>query len=239
MTSQTLDSRPSMAEVPGSVEEAITSRKSARAFLPTPVPRETVEKILTLAARSPSATNTQPWRVYVAMGKVRDALAADLCAAFDDPNFPQEPDYTFYPDPMPEPYLSRRRDIGWNLYGLLGIDRGDPAARHAQHGRNFRFFDAPVALFFTVERCMERGSWLDIGMFMQTAMLAARGLGLHTCPQAVFVPYHKVIRKHLGIPETEVMTCGMSLGYADPAKIENTLVSPREPVSGFASFLGG
>jgi len=231
-------SRTQEADVPGSVAEAIISRKSARAFLPTPVPRETVEQVLALAARSPSATNTQPWRVYVAMGKVKDALAADLCAAFDDPNFPQEPDYTFYPDPMPEPYLSRRREIGWSLYGLLGIDRADTEARHRQHGRNFRFFDAPVGLFFTVERCMERGSWLDIGMFMQTAMLAARGMGLHTCPQAVFVPYHKVIRKHLPIPDTEVMACGMSLGYADASKIENTLVSPREPVSGFASFLG-
>ncbi|WP_337996479.1 nitroreductase [Oleispirillum naphthae] len=238
MTSRTQDPRPAGADVPGSVEEAITSRKSARAFLPTPVPRETVEQVLALAARSPSATNTQPWRVYVAMGKVRDALAFDLCAAFDDPDFPQEPGYAFYPDPMPEPYLSRRRDLGWKLYGLLGIDRGDPEARHKQHGRNFRFFDAPVGLFFTVERCMERGSWLDIGMFMQTAMLAARGMGLHTCPQAVFVPYHKVIRKHLPIPDTEVMACGMSLGYADPAKIENTLVSPRDPVTGFASFLG-
>jgi len=231
VTSQTLTAT-------NAAEEAILSRKSVRAFLPTPVPRETVERILGLAARSPSATNTQPWRVYVAMGSVRDALAADLCAAFDDPNFPQEPDYPFYPEPMPEPYLSRRREIGWNLYGLLGIERADAKARHAQHRRNFLFFDAPVALFFTIERCMEYGSWLDIGMFMQTTMLAARGLGLHTCPQAVFVPYHKVIRKHLHIPENEVMACGMSLGHADPAKIENTLVSPREPVAGFASILG-
>jgi len=225
-------------DAPLPVEEAIASRKSARAFLPTPVPRETVERILALAARSPSATNTQPWRVYVAAGPVRDALAADLCAAFDDPNFPQEPDYTFYPDPLPEPYLSRRRDIGWNLYGLLGIARDDATARHNQHGRNFRFFDAPVGLFFTLDRRLERGSWLDIGMFMQTAMLAARGLGLHTCPQAVFVPFHKVIRKHLPIPETEILACGMSLGYADPAKIENTLVTSREPVKAFASFSG-
>lgn len=232
------DALPAGGDAPGSVEEAIAGRRSMRAFLPTPVPRDLVRRILDLASRAPSASNTQPWRVYVAAGPVKAALAADLCAAFDDPAFAGEPDYPFYPDPLPEPYLSRRRKVGWDLYGLLGIERRDTDARHRQQRRNFRFFDAPVGLFFTVARGLERGSWLDIGMFMQTVMLAARGAGLHTCPQAVFVPYHRVIRRHLGIPEDEVVACGMSLGYADPTKVENTLVSDREPVDSFATFLG-
>jgi len=227
---------------PVSVEDAIDSRRSIRRFLPDPVARETVEEILTLASRAPSGTNIQPWKVTVVTGAKKDDLSADILKAHD--NNPGKPgdefqrEYDYYPTKFTEPYLGRRRKVGWDLYGLLGIGREDKDKMHAQHGRNYVFFDAPVGLFFTIERHLAIGSWLDYGMFLQNIMLAARGKGLHTCPQAAFANYHTIIRQHLGIPEDEVVICGMSLGYADPEAIENTLVTEREPVSGFCRFVG-
>ena len=224
---------PDIAET---VEEAIASRRSIRCFLQDPVTRETVTELLALASRAPSGTNVQPWRVTVIGGEAKAALSAAILEAHDGDGKPER-EYNYYPLEFPEPYLSRRRKIGWDLYGLLGIERGEKEKMHVQHGRNFEFFDAPVGMIFSIDRMLEIGSWLDFGMFLENIMIAARGKGLHTCPQAAFANYPKIIRERLGIPEDEVVICGMSLGYADHAAPENALVTEREPVENFATFI--
>ena len=220
------------------VDEAIGSRRSVRAFLSTPVPRETVEDILKLATRAPSGTNMQPWHVYACAGAVKDALSADVRASYRNGGGGHEAEFSYYPDDFPEPYRSRRREVGWALYGLLGIGKGDREASQRQHGRNFLFFGAPVGLFFFIDRRLKVGSWLDYGMFIENVMLAARGRDLHSCPQAAWPRYHKLVRQHLGVPESEVLVCGMSLGYEDPEAVENGLRTEREPVASFAGFVG-
>jgi nitroreductase len=221
------------------VDAAITSRRSIRAFLPTPVPRATIEALLQVAARAPSGTNTQPWRVYVLTGAARDTLSAKLCAAYDDPveRARHVEEYAYYPTEWVSPYIDRRRKVGWDLYGLLGIAKSDKAGMHAQHRRNYEFFGAPVGLMFTMDRVMRQGSWLDFGMFLQNIMVAARGRGLDTCPQAAFTQFHRIITGHVGAAPDEQLVCGMSLGHADPAAVENTLVTEREPVERFTRFL--
>jgi nitroreductase len=226
-------------EETAAVDAAITSRRSLRAFLPTPVPRETIEDILHVASRAPSGTNTQPWKVYVLTGEPLQSLSRAVLAAYDDPELSAEhhEEYAYYPRQWQSPFIERRRKVGWDLYGLLGIAKGDKLRMHDQHGRNYRFFDAPVGLMFTIDRVMEKGSWLDYGMFLQSVMVASRGRGLDTCPQAAWTQYHRIILKAIGAPDNEMLVCGMSLGHADPAAIENSLLTEREPVAGFARFL--
>ena len=222
------------------VEAAITSRRSIRAFLPTPVTRDEVEHLLQVAARAPSGTNTQPWRVHVLMGDARQRLSDRICAAFDDPaeRARHTEEYAYYPTEWVSPYVDRRRKVGWDLYALLGIGKADKQRMHEQHKRNYRFFDAPVGLIFTIDRVMRQGSWLDYGMFLQNVMVAARGLGLDTCPQAAFTQFHALIADELKLPTTEMVVCGMSLGHADPAAVENSLATEREPTTGFVQFHG-
>ena len=221
------------------VDAAITSRRSIRAFLPDPVAREDIERILAVASRAPSGTNTQPWKVYVLTGSAKAVLSDAINSAYKDPQAAREhvEEYAYYPRAWKSPYIDRRRKVGWDLYALLGLTRDDKAGMAAQHGRNYRFFDAPVGLIFTIDRIMEQGSWLDYGMFLQNIMVAARARGLDTCPQAAFTQYHRIIAAHLAVPPDEMVVCGMALGYADPAKIENSLVTERVPVSSFARFL--
>jgi nitroreductase len=221
------------------VEAAIQTRHSMRAFLPTPVPRELLERILEVAARAPSGTNTQPWQVHVLTGQARERLVQRLQAAYNNPEAlaTHAEEYAYYPREWVSPYIDRRRKVGWDLYGLLGITKGDKDRMHAQHGRNYRFFDAPVGLMFTIDRVMQQGSWLDYGMFLQNVMVAARAHGLHTCPQAAFTQFHRLIADELKLAPEQMLVCGMALGYADPEAIENTLVTQREPVSGFVRFL--
>jgi len=221
------------------VDAAIVSRRSIRAFLPTPVAREDIEAILEVAARAPSGTNTQPWRVYVLTGAAKDSFSAAILAAYADPQEARRhiEEYQYYPREWVSPFIDRRRKVGWDLYALLGLTREDKAGMAAQHGRNYRFFDAPVGLVFTIDRVMEQGSWLDYGMFLQNIMVAARGRGLDTCPQAAFTQFHRIIAEQLKLPSNEMLVCGMALGFADPDKIENTLITVREPVSGFTRFL--
>ncbi len=222
------------------VDAAIRSRRSVRAFLPTPVPRETIEQLLAVASRAPSGTNTQPWKVTVLTGEAKARLSAAIQRAYDDPaeRAAHREEYDYYPTDWVPPYIDRRRKVGWDLYGLLGIAKGDKARMHAQHGRNYRFFDAPVGLIFSIDRVMQRGSWLDYGMFLQSFMVAARARGLHSCPQAAFTQWHRIIAEQLQLPAGEMVVCGMSLGHADPDAVENTLVTEREPVAHFARFLG-
>jgi nitroreductase len=221
------------------VDTAITSRRSMRAFLPDPVAREDIEQILAVAARSPSGTNTQPWKVHVLQGAAKTALSDAILAVHQDPALNREhtEEYAYYPREWTSPFIDRRRKVGWDLYALLGLTRENKAGMAAQHARNFRFFDAPVGLMFTIDRVMEQGSWLDYGMFLQSIMVAARGRGLDTCPQAAFTQYHKIIAQQLQLPANEMVVCGMALGWADTGKIENTLVTEREPLAGFVRFL--
>ncbi|HNW63227.1 MAG TPA: nitroreductase [Piscinibacter sp.] len=220
------------------VDDAITSRHSIRAYLSTPVPRETIQDILRVAARAPSGTNTQPWKVHVLTGDAKQRLSTAIRAAFDDPDERgrHSEEYAYYPTQWASPYIDRRRKVGWDLYGLLGIGKTDKARMHEQHGRNYAFFDAPVGLIFTIDRVMQQGSWLDYGMFLQNIMVAARARGLDTCPQAAFTQFHRIIEAQLGLADDEMVVCGMSLGHADPSAIENTLITEREPVQGFTRF---
>lgn len=221
------------------VDEAITSRRSVRAFLPTPVPQATVEHLLDVARRAPSGSNTQPWKVHALAGAAKERLsAAILKARREDPPEAHKAEYFYYMRNWREPYHSRRRATGWGLYGLVGVAKGDRAGSRRQMERNFVFFDAPVGLIFTIDRDLELGSWIDLGMFIQSVMVAARGQGLHTCPQAAFMDYHRVIRGELGIDEREIVVCGMAIGYEDTSKPENGLRLERAPVADFTRFHG-
>ena len=219
------------------VDEVMVSRRSVRAFLPTPVDERTIREILDVASRAPSGTNMQPWKVYVTQGEVKQRLSDAILnsgiraekAAWDE--------YRYYPDQFFEPYLSRRRAVGFALYGLLGIGRREVERMRAQHDRNFVFFDAPVGMIFTIDRRLNKGSWMDHGMFLQSIMIAARARGLHTCPQAAFAPYHRQIRPILGIPDEEIVVCGMALGHEDETSPENQLRTERAPVDEFATFV--
>ena len=221
------------------VDAAITSRRSIRAFLDKPVDRADVERILEIAARAPSGTNTQPWKVVVVTGQARRQLCDAILAVNADPAQASEhtEEYAYYPREWVSPFVDRRRKVGWDLYSLLGLTRDNKAGMAAQHARNYDFFNAPVGLIFTIDRILEQGSWLDYGMFLQNIMVAARGRGLDTCPQAAFTQYHRVIAQQLRLPENEMVVCGMALGWADPEKIENSLVTEREPASKFARFM--
>jgi nitroreductase len=221
------------------VDQAITSRRSIRAFLPKQVDRDDIEAILDVAARAPSGTNTQPWKVYVLTGAIKEKLSAEILHAHNDPALGRQhvEEFAYYPREWKSPYLDRRRKVGWDLYSLLGLTRENKAGMHAQHGRNYRFFDAPVGMIFTIDRIMEQGSWLDYGMFLQNIMIAARGRGLDTCPQAAFTQYHRIIADVLQLQANEMVVCGMSLGYADMSRVENSLVSERVPASAFTRFL--
>jgi len=227
-----------------SVDAAITSRFSCRAFLrDRAVPRQAIEEILAVASRAPSGTNTQPWRVYVLQDATRDALVEKVCAAHDavyaNPALADEyrEEYDYYPTKWVSPYIDRRRENGWGLYGLLGIAKGEKDKMHAQHQRNFRFFDAPVGLMFTMDRVLGRGSLMDYGMFLENIMVAARARGLHTCPQAAWNGYARIILPHIGAGPDEMLVCGMSLGYADTGALVNAFHTPREPAAAFTRWV--
>ncbi len=225
------------------VDAAIRSRMSVRAFTQQPVGREAITDILQVASRAPSGTNCQPWKVYVLQGASRDTLVDKVCAAHDalraDPTLAAQyaEEYDYYPQKWVSPYIDRRRENGWGLYGLLGIGKADKDKMHAQHQRNYRFFDAPVGLMFTVDRVMGRGSLVDYGAFLQNIMVAARGRGLHTCPQAAWNGFSSIILPHIGAGADEMLVCGMSMGYADASEVVNTFYTPRVVVADFTTWL--
>ena len=222
----------SMEKKSDSVTDAVITRRSLRAFLPKPVSTDLVQQILTTASRAPSGTNMQPWNVHLLTGnslrKVSDAVLEDF-----DNDVPYDEEQPYYPDKFFEPYLARRRKVGWDLYTLVGIGKGDKEKMKAQHRRNYEFFSAPVGAVFTIHRDLNIGSWLDYGMYLQNVMLLAREAGLHTCPQAAFCGYHKSIRRALPLKEEEVVVCGMTIGYADFDAVENTLETERADASEF------
>ena len=218
-------------------DEALRQRKSVRAFLDRPVPRALVEELLELASRAPSGTNIQPWKVHVVAGEVRRRLEAEVLAHRETK---PDDDRAEFPrtGKRKEPYVGRMRKLGKDMYSLIGIPKGDHAANWAQWGRNYKFFDAPVGLIFTIDKELDAMSFVDIGMFMQTFMLAAKVRGLDTCAQGAWNNYWSVTRRVLNVPDDEYIVVGLSLGYADESHPVNTLVSEREPVASFATFHG-
>jgi nitroreductase len=220
------------------VDSVMRGRKAVRSFLDKPVEKELVIEILEIARTAPSNSNTQPWRAYAVAGAAKQALSQALSDAHGNRPDEYTACYKHFPDVLGEKFLARQNMYATAYYGCLGIERSDQAARAAQTGQNFLFFGAPVGFIFTIDASLERGSWLDYGMFLQSIMLAAKARGLDTCPQISFVKYHEIIRRQLPISPGEIVVCGMSLGYADQSQRVNSLCLPREPIESFTSFFG-
>lgn len=226
------------------VDRAISTRHSVRAFTNQPVDKQIIKDILEVACRAPSGTNTQPWNVYVVTAKKRDEIVQRVCDAqikiFSNPELAEQYKETFayYPTNWVSPFIDRRRENGWGLYGLLGIQKGDKSKMAEQMLRNFKLFDAPVGIFFTAHKSLGIGSKMDISMMIQNVMIAAKARGLDTCPQAAWNHFHRIVLDVLGAnPDEEDLICAVALGYADPNAIVNTFITPRESVEKFAVFL--
>ncbi len=218
-----------------SVEAAILGRHSCRAFLPTGVPRAAVERLLGLASHAPSGSNSQPWKVRVVQGSMRQRLSDEVVAAHFA-GAPHVEAYQYYPRAWTEPYLARRRKLGFDLYARVGIARGDKEGMSRQLARNYLFFDAPVGLFFSLDRDQGQSAWIDLGAFMQTFMLAARGVGLATCGLQAFAKFHEIVARRLGLGKEEVLVCAMALGFADETANVNRLVAERAAPAEFSEF---
>lgn len=217
------------------VDRIIGSRKSIRAFLPTPLVDGALDQILSVAARAPSGGNMQPWHVHVLEGAALRRFVEAACYAYDFQPEERRTEYEYYPSEFFEPYAARRRKVGWDLYNLLGIERGDKGKMREQQRRNFEFFGAPTGLIFTIDRRLAQGSWIDHGMFLQNIIIAARARGIDSCPQASWIEYPGVVARELNLPANEMIVCGMALGYADPDAIENKLQTEREPLDAFVT----
>lgn len=221
------------------VDVAIRGRRSKRAFLPRTVSLDQVRAILDLARQAPSGSNIQPWKVRVLAGRAKEDLSAAVHKRLEgEQGETADADWTYYPIEWREPYISRRRKSGWGLYNLVGIGKGDIEANKRFRRKNFDFFDAPVGMIFSLERDMQIGSWLDLGIFLGHVAIAARGLGLDTCPQQSWSNVQSTVHQHLQLPDNEVVICGMALGYADPDAAQNTLETERLGVDDFATFEG-
>lgn len=224
------------------VDQAITSRHSVRAFKNTPIATQTIKDILTVSSRAPSGNNIQPWKVYVVTGQKRNELIQQVCAAqnqiFEQPEkaYLHQETFKYYPEQWTSPFIERRRENGWGLYGLLDIKKGEQSKMQQQHLRNYQLFDAPVGLFFTSNTTLETGSKMDVSMMIQNVMIAAKARGIDSCPQAAWNPFHQVVAKVLNIPENEELICAIALGYADQTNVVNQLHTPRVTVEEFAIF---
>lgn len=225
------------------VDEFINARMSVRAFTKELPSHELIQHILQVASRAPSGTNTQPWKVYVLEGNILSEVCDAVCQAYEaiskNPELADEykEAYSYYPEKWFSPYIDRRRENGWSLYGLLGIEKGEKEKMFLQHQRNFRFFDAPVGLFFTIHRDLGTGSILDYGMFLQNIMISAQSHGLATCPQAAWNKFSKIILPAIGASSEEMLVCGMAIGYADKSHKINTFQTPRAKAEEFTSWL--
>ena len=225
------------------VDAAITSRHSVRAFLHQSVDPQMIKDILAVASRAPSGTNTQPWKVYVVSGKKRDEMVERVCNAqlelYVQPELAQQhqENFAYYPEKWISPFIERRRENGWGLYGLLNIQKGEKDKMAQQQLRNFQLFDAPVGLYFTVNKAMGIGSKMDIAMMIQNVMIAAKARGLDTCPQAAWNHFHSIVMDVLNAPEDEELVCTVALGYADPEHIVNSFITPRIAVEEFTVFM--
>ncbi|MGY8976330.1 MAG: nitroreductase [Alphaproteobacteria bacterium] len=218
------------------IKNAIISRRSVRKFLSKGINKEIIEDILNVSARAPSGTNIQPWNVHVLTGSARDRICKKASSAFLDPKIDKKNDRLHYMDNFRDPYITRRRKVGWDLYELLNIKKGDYEKTKAFHVQNFNFFDAPVGLLFTIEKDLGWMSWLDYGMFLQNICIAARGYGLHTCPQAAWGQMNNVLSPLLNIQDNHIIHCGISLGWEDENAEVNKLRTVREDINTFTTF---
>ncbi|MEW6089431.1 MAG: nitroreductase [Pseudomonadota bacterium] len=220
------------------VSEALKSRITCRAFLDKPVPEATVRQILEEAKYAPSGGNLQPWHVYVLTGKKLEEFLGIIAEKQKDNPFGEGTEYDIYPKGLTEPYKSRRFKCGEDMYATIGVSREDKAGRLMQFARNFRFFDAPVAMFFAIDRQMGLGQWSDLGMFIQSVMLAAREHGLHTAAQEAWAIWYKTVSEFVQMPEELMLFCGLGLGYMDESAPINQLRTDRAPLEEFATLSG-
>lgn len=218
------------------VSDAIVARKSVRQFLDKAVDKELIKDILNIAKWAPSGTNTQPWEVYVLQGQQKQALDKELISCFESGE-PAAMEYHYYPEEWHQPYQSRRRECGLAMYSALNITRQDKERRQQQWALNYSAFNAPVVLFFTIDKSLENGSYFDYGMFYQSLMLAAVDQGLATCPQAALAEYPKTVKKALGIPDNKILLCGLALGYEDTAAPVNNYRTSRIELDEFVTFV--
>jgi len=215
------------------VAEAVSRRFSARAFSPDPVAGDIVRRILRAAHRAPSGGNLQPWRVYALAGEPLAAFKAEVAVT------PMEaPEYDVYPADLWEPLRTRRYQCGEDLYGSIGLGRDDKPARLRQLARNTRFFDAPVGLFFCLDRKVGPPQWADVGMFMQTVMLLAVERGLDTCAQEFWARYPRTVSRFLGLPDDHMVFAGMALGYGDQSHPINAWRTRRDPFDAWCEMRG-
>lgn len=225
------------------LKNIIEHRHSVRAYSDKAVDQSLIEELLRVSSRAPSGTNIQPWQAYVVTGEKLQQIITKVCTIHDQlrdgtkspTEFPEVFDY--YPPKWFEPYLGRRRENGFSLYGLLQIAKGDKEAMHKQQQENFKFFGAPVGIFFTLHKDLGEGAKMDLSMFMQNFMLAADANGLGTCAQAAWNMFHSEILPILGAGEDEQLTAALALGYPDENHIINTFKTPRLEVSEFTKFL--
>jgi nitroreductase len=218
------------------IDEIIAGRFACREFSDRPIPRQVIEEILSVARFAPSGANIQPWRVYVLAGAVKERVSAALLEAHAISRDEHVSEYKYYATDLPEPYLNRRKEFGRLFYGSLGIAQTDTEARSRQTGRNYMFFDAPVGLIVTIDRRLEVGSWIDLGMFVQNVLLAAAGRGLQSCPQETFAKYHRILRPMLSISPEQIVVCGISIGHAKNKAARGSM--PRAEVASFTRFMG-
>ena len=220
------------------VRDAVASRYSCRAFLPTPIPENTVRAIIKLAARAPSAGNMQPWRVDVLAGDKVEALKGLLRPRMGELPRGEGTEYTIYPPEMNTTFRKRRFEVGELLYKSIDVPREDKPARYRQFARNFEFFGAPVGIFFSIDRALGVAQYSDMGGLIQTVMLLARDYGLHSCAQQAWASWPKAVSAFLDLPDHMMLFSGMALGYADEAAPINSWRAPRVPVEEYASFAG-
>ena len=220
------------------VSEALDTRFTCRAFKDTPVPRETIEKLLETAKRAPSGGNLQPWHVYVVGGDELTRFKKIIADKLPDNPFGEGTEYEIYPPSLKEPYKARRFKVGEDMYASINVTREDKAGRLSQFAKNFEFFGAPVALVFAIDRTMQEGQWSDLGMFIQSIMLLAREHGLDTCPQEAWAIWYKTVGEFVGIPEEQLLFCGLGIGYRDEDAPINSLRTERASLDEFVSFKG-
>jgi nitroreductase len=220
------------------IDRIIKGRFASRSFTSRAVPRQTIVDILDVARFAPSGANIQPWRVYVLGGSKKNEISRALSKAHEEERERHSSEYTYYASPLPEPYSSRREQFGRLFYGSLGIQQSDTIARARQTAKNYGFFGAPVGLIIAIDRRLQVGSWLDLGMFIQNVMIAAGARGLQTCPQETFSKYHSLLRTLLLIPPEEIVVCGMSMGFAEDESVRAGSLMPKAAVGEFAQFVG-
>jgi len=230
--------QPFTVEPSPTVSHAIHSRRSVRAFLPDPVGEHLVREILSTASRAASGGNLQPWKVSVLAGEARDALVNAVAERMKETPFGEGPEYAIYPHELEEPYCGRRGKVAKEMYALVGIRRDDSEARIRQMARNFEFFGAPVGMFISIDRKMGPPQFSNLGLFLQNVMLLAREKGLHTWAQESWSMWGKSIREFTGIPDDDLVFCGVALGYAEPDGVINNLYTGRSSVDEFATFKG-